>query len=321
MSNLPLVSIVTPSYNQAQFLEETILSVITQDYPNIEYIVMDGGSTDESVEILKKYTDRISYWVSEPDRGQSDAINKGWSICKGDILAFLNSDDYYLPGAITKIVTAFQDNPQVGFICGQGEWVDYEGKHLADLPFWLTEDVKTGESWEIFALDSSTSIPQPAAFVHRKVIDKIGMIDDSLHYALDGDFFLRTLANFKATVLSDKIACLRVHDNSKSFATGTNFIPDLMKVTMKAIENPQLYPRCKIIPNDAISATYILSARFSYSNYQYLKSFKYLSQAVALSTRHWNSIIKFDIPRILIRLILINKNIYSNLSKLVFSRK
>src|SRR4030067_2556851 len=126
----PLVSIVTPSYNQAEFLEKTILSVINQDYPRLEYFVMDGGSTDGSLEIIKRFEHRITNWISEPDRGQSDAINKGWSMASGDIFAWLNSDDMYAPGAVQAAVQAFRENPEAGMVYGDAILVDRDGNEL-----------------------------------------------------------------------------------------------------------------------------------------------------------------------------------------------
>lgn len=124
MSNeLPKISIVTPSFNQGKYLEKTILSVLEQDYPNLEYIIIDGGSTDNSVEIIKKYEKHLAYWVSEPDRGQSHAINKGFGHATGEILGWLNSDDYYAPGAPQAIAEAFLANPDVGAIVGAGEFL------------------------------------------------------------------------------------------------------------------------------------------------------------------------------------------------------
>ncbi|NVO00781.1 MAG: glycosyltransferase, partial [Geobacteraceae bacterium] len=130
MTAPPKITIVTPSYNQGRFLEKTILSVLDQGYPNLEYIVIDGGSTDESVEIIKKYADRLTYWVSEPDRGQSHAINKGFERATGEIFGWLNSDDWYHPGALQAVAEAFAANPDVGAVVGAGEMVDEEGKQL-----------------------------------------------------------------------------------------------------------------------------------------------------------------------------------------------
>ena len=122
---LPLVSVVTPSYNQGQFIEETILSVLKQDYPRIEYMVIDGGSNDGSVDIIKKYENSLAYWVSEVDNGQSHAINKGWSKCNGEIIAWINSDDtYVIPNAISEVVKGFQQNPEWAMLYGDSWYID-----------------------------------------------------------------------------------------------------------------------------------------------------------------------------------------------------
>src|SRR5262249_45140624 len=132
-SYTPLVSIVTPSFNQGRFIRETIESVLLQDYPNLEYMVIDGGSTDETVSILERYRDRF-FWVSEPDRGQAHAINKGWKRAKGDILAWLNSDDMYLPGAISNAARYLVDHPEIGLVYGDGYHVAEDGRMLSLYP-------------------------------------------------------------------------------------------------------------------------------------------------------------------------------------------
>jgi glycosyltransferase involved in cell wall biosynthesis len=125
--NWPKISIVTPSFNQGQYIEETILSVLSQNYPNLEYIIIDGGSTDDTVEIIKKYESRITYWVSEPDRGQSHAINKGLQKCTGEIFNWLNSDDWYMPGALFDVANAFRINSRAQFVSGYENHVEQSG--------------------------------------------------------------------------------------------------------------------------------------------------------------------------------------------------
>ena len=127
MTSLPLVSIITPSFNQAQYLEQTIQSVLSQDYPNIEYIIMDGGSTDGSVDIIKKYQDKIKYWVSEQDAGQTEAINKGFAKAQGEILAWINSDDSYNPNAVSEAVKYLIENPNVAMVYADCNFIDENG--------------------------------------------------------------------------------------------------------------------------------------------------------------------------------------------------
>ncbi len=156
MAELPLVSIVTPSLNQGKFLEETIQSVLSQEYPKLEYLIVDGGSTDNSLEIIRKYADQLAWWVSEPDQGQTDAINKGFSHAKGQVLAWLNSDDSYLPGAVSSAVTCLQAYPEAAMVYGDANLVDEDGQILGRFPSRQTDLAHL--------LRGSVHIPQQAAF-------------------------------------------------------------------------------------------------------------------------------------------------------------
>jgi len=206
----PLISIVTPSYNQAQFLEETILSVVSQDYPNIEYIVIDGGSSDGSVDIILKYADHLAYWVSEPDKGQSDAINKGLKRATGQILAWLNSDDLYYPGTVQTAVDVFRRLPEIGFMFGSAMFVEeddtpryvYPG---VDRPFF--HKLQYWRGWDI---------PQPTLFFRKRVLDEFGGLDESFRYALDYEWLLRVSRTTPAYCSDAVLATYRLHGGSKT---------------------------------------------------------------------------------------------------------
>jgi len=210
MSDLPLVTIVTPSYNQAQFLEETILSVLNQDYPHIEYLIIDGASTDGSVEIIRKYQDRLAFWVSEPDQGQSHAINKGFLRANGEILGWLNSDDSYCPGAVRAVVDFFEQHSDVALMYGRADLVDCDGGRILPIP------------WEDFNVPICIArqrypIPQPAAFFRREVTKWVGLLDEGLHYCLDWDYWVRiALAGLKVSKIPQKLARCRLHLDAKT---------------------------------------------------------------------------------------------------------
>lgn len=210
MNHHPLVSIVTPSYNQAQFLEQTILSVLNQDYPHLEYIIIDGGSTDGSVDIVRKYKDRLAYWVSESDMGQPDAINKGWRMSHGEILAYLNSDDTYEPGTVKAAVEIFQEHPEVYLVFGDENIIDERGqilerRHTTDF------DLRT-------FIGDSCFIPQPTTFFRRVALTEVGMLNTRLHYAFDYDLFIRICSRFQAHRIPCIIANFRRHQSSKTMS-------------------------------------------------------------------------------------------------------
>jgi glycosyltransferase involved in cell wall biosynthesis len=209
----PLVSIVTPSYNQGSFIEETIESVLNQDYPNIEYIVVDGGSTDNTLDILKKYEGRLK-WVSEKDSGQSDAINKGFSMARGEILAWLNSDDTYLAGAVRKAVEFLKDRPDTKMVYGKGYLIDEEGNITGQCPT---------EPFNIERLASFNYILQPAAFLRAEIFNTIEMLDVNLKYSMDLDLWVRIANNFKTEYLPEFLATYRLHSTSKTVSEAVVF--------------------------------------------------------------------------------------------------
>ena len=206
---LPTVSIVTPSFNQGQFLEETIQSVLSQDYDGLEYFVIDGGSTDNSVDIIKKHEDRLTYWVSEPDRGQSHAINKGFGRASGEILAWLCSDDTYYPGTLNTVGRFFRQHPEVDVIYGDATAID-ENSHV----FAATRSL--GFSL-LGLLSRGTTIPQPASFFRRSILDQVGSIDEAIDYCMDYEFYVRVaIAGFKFERIPQTLATYRYHAASKT---------------------------------------------------------------------------------------------------------
>ncbi len=176
------VTVVTPSYNQAAYLEEAIRSVLAQDYRPLEYIVVDGASTDGSLEVIQKYAHQLSLWISEPDAGQAEAINKGFARANGEVLAWLNSDDLYLPGAVRRAVNILADHPEVGFVFGDALSIDPQGKPLKHLQ---------GHAWKLLDLMRFRILTQPAVFIRREALEKVGFLDASYHFMLDHHLWLR----------------------------------------------------------------------------------------------------------------------------------
>ena len=229
----PLVSIITPSFNQAAFIQATMDSVLSQDYPHIEYIVVDGGSTDGTVDILKACDDPRLTWVSEPDRGQSDAINKGLQKAQGDILAYLNSDDLYLPGAISVTVNAFNENPDVDLVYGDCIYIDKNGVQIG---------AARGEAFDLQQIVTGrVFMPQQSAFWRKRVTEAIGMFDESLHYTMDVDYWLRLFADgFKPAYFPGERGAYRLHGDSKTVSQMSGFWRDWDTMIDKFFHLPAL---------------------------------------------------------------------------------
>ena len=219
---LPKVSIVTPSFNQAPFLEQTLRSVLEQDYPNLEYIVIDGGSTDGSLEIIHKYADRLAYWQSQPDQGQTDAINQGFARASGEILAWLNSDDLLLPGAVSVAVRALHEHPEAAMVYGDALLINAEGKTIGKFPAAQTDYRKLRRGY--------VHIPQQASFFRADLWQQVAPLDVSFYFAMDYDLWVRLAALAPLVYVPEFWAAFRLHGAGKSIAADDRCWPEMLRV-------------------------------------------------------------------------------------------
>lgn len=204
------LSIITPSYNQGQFIERTLASVARQEGAEIEHVVFDGGSTDNTVDILKQFIPAVR-WVSEKDRGQTDAVNKGIRASDGEIIGWLNSDDIYYSGAIAQVVRYFQDHPDIDIVYGKADHID-----IYDVPF---EEYPT-EEWDFERLKYHCFLCQPAVFIRRRVVEQYGLLDESLHYCMDYGYWIRlALAGVRFGYLETKLAGSRIYPENKTMGS------------------------------------------------------------------------------------------------------
>ena len=218
----PKVSIITPSYNQGHFLEESMRSVLAQDYPNIEYIVVDGGSKDNSVEVIRQYQDRLAWWVSEKDHGHADALNKGFAHASGEILAWLNSDDIYHPGAVREAVEYLQAHPEVGMVYADANLIDNDGR-------FITQFAARQTSYEGM-LRGSVHIPQATSFFRASVWQQVGPLSLTLFFAFDYDFWVKVAKVSQVRYLPRLWADFRIHESGKSVVNDDRCYPDMLKV-------------------------------------------------------------------------------------------
>lgn len=212
------ISIITPSLNQAQYLEQTIDSVLSQNYTDLEYIIVDGGSKDGSVEIIKKYEKHLAYWISEPDRGQSHAINKGVKKATGDVINWLNSDDYYELNALKTVSDAFQD-PKINCLCARSRIIDKE------------DSVRISKGADVYFDNLAKTIgwariDQPETFFRKEAWEKVGFLNEQLHYTMDREWWKRYLYHFGLggiVKIEDVLVNFRLHKHSKTVSANANF--------------------------------------------------------------------------------------------------
>ena len=222
MAEKPLVSIITPSFNQAAYLEETIQSVLGQTYPRIEYILIDGASQDGSLEIIRKYEGKLAHWVSEKDKGQTDAINKGFARARGEFLGWLNSDDTLLPEAVEEAVAYLQEHSGVGLVYGDANYIDEKSRVIGKFPAAQTDLPKLRRGY--------VHIPQQASFFRKALWDRVGPLDDSFFFAMDYDLWTRLAALSELKYLPRTWANFRLHADAKTIAADDRCWPEMLRV-------------------------------------------------------------------------------------------
>ncbi len=250
---MTLVSIITPSYNQASYLEQTILSVLNQDYPRIEYIVVDGASIDGSVEIIRKYESRLAWWVSEKDRGQADAINKGFARATGDVIAWLNSDDYYLQGAVSAAVKVFEEHPDVVLVYGNMLAVDEDGRTFNTLNYKQL----TIEDLLCFQI-----IGQPAVFIRDSALQKTSGLNPAFHFLLDHLLWIQIAQHGNILHVNQTWSAARYHAESKNRAKAAEFGREAFRIVETAARDENLEPILVRVNHRARAAAHRVDSRY-----------------------------------------------------------
>ena len=246
------VSIITPSFNQASFLEQTILSVLNQSFPGIEYIVIDGGSTDGSVDIIRKYQDRFAYWHSKKDRGHWDAVNQGFQKATGDVLHFLNSDDVLLDGAVERVMSEFGRNPAVGMVYGKGRLIDAEGNYLQDYSSGDFDLQRIFRTWE-------NPVCQPTAFIRKQVFEKFGSPDEEWPFCADFEYWIRISSEVKFVYLPEYLACTRIHGATKTARMESIHGEELIRLC-ETLRSTPAFQNSGVTAEESLKAAYRVAA-------------------------------------------------------------
>jgi glycosyltransferase involved in cell wall biosynthesis len=271
----PTISIVTPSFNQVQHLAECLDSVLGQGYPGLEYLVVDGGSSDGSVEVLKAVGSRLAYWVSEPDRGQAAAVNKGWARAKGQVLGWINSDDLLRPEALTQVATAYMTHPQAAVIYGDVEEINDLGQHVR---------TKNMVGFGLRSLLLGKNMGQPGVFITRRAYDQQGGLDESLHYALDFDYFLRAWLSFPPNDfhhVPSVLAASRLWGRSKSAQQAARFGAEYRSVLDATFRRTDLPPEIRGLEGSAYSRSFLFrQARLYFETGDVLRGWLWLWRSI-----------------------------------------
>lgn len=285
----PLVSIITPSYNQAAYLEAAIQSVLAQDYQPIEYLIVDGASSDGSVEIIRRYQDRLAWWVSEPDHGQAEAINKGFARAQGKYIAWLNSDDLYLPGAVRSAVAVLEEDPALGMVFGDAITIDADGEFINRLSFG---------DWGLNDLLGFRIICQPAVFMRRTVLERAGYLSPNYHFMLDHHLWLRVAQQAPIKHFPGEQglwAAARMHAAAKNVKQAEGFSRETLHLLEWMKSDPELAPLVAAKRRRIEAGAYRLNARYLLDGDlpgpalgAYMRS---LARNPGFALRHWHRMV------------------------------
>ncbi len=256
MEKWPKISVITPSYNQGQFIEETIKSVVEQNYPNLEYIIVDGGSTDNSVEIIKKYAKKypkIIKWISEKDRGQPDALNKGFKMATGEIVGYLCSDDKYANNALFEISSFFKSNPNAKLVTGDYYIINQKGEIIHSFINLYKKFLWKFNSYYLYLFVNY--INQPSTFWRKELFDEFGYFDISLQYEFDYEWWLRVLSKNKLYIINKKLSYFRLHPFSKSGKSYIKQFDEEFDIVRKKVKN-RVFLFVKYLHNELIKFIY-----------------------------------------------------------------
>jgi len=286
----PKISIITPSYNQGRFIEATIRSILLQGYPNLEYFVIDGGSKDNTIDILKKYDKFITKWVSEPDKGQTHAINKGINYATGEIIAYLNSDDLYLPESLKTAALYLTSHPDVTMVYGNILHIDKSGD--------IIERVENEEfdydqllSWILY-------IPQPATFIRGRVVKEIGLFDENLNLAMDHDYWVRIGLNHTIKHIHEYLACARMYPEIKSKSRYLDYIYEHTYILNKLFSDEIATRKISSKKSQYYSSINYFAARGHFFQWKLIKGLKYLINSIKINPKITIGLFLWDLKKL-----------------------
>jgi glycosyltransferase involved in cell wall biosynthesis len=274
----PLVTLVTPSHNQARFLEETIVSVLEQDYPAIEYFVIDDGSTDDSVAIIERYADRLTWWTRQENAGQVATLNRGFARAGGAYLGWINSDDTLRPHAVSRVVEALEASPRALLAYGGVDYTDAASRVLEYRPPVVLPVEGMVRSW-------THVVTQQGSLFRREAYERFGPLDESRYYVFDAEFFLRLALAGELVAIDEPLATYRFHDESHSVSGPARRARDYARLVEDVFAWPDLPAELRALEGEAKAQAYLWIARLFYTGHEHQEARRYYLRALRLAPR------------------------------------